>query len=371
MVQHKRRDFRAGSDNHWSSLTDDEILATVWSTSDPAALENLQAAIPDDLGEFFVEFDYRLGADQAPVCCAHCTKHQKHRHGFVLRGLDGRRYLLGSSCGPTHYQAEYQIASKARSDARSRYEALDQIVRLRAIVPPLLIQLGNVEKSPDAKAARRIRGALERGAPLSLARFRRIRTHSVTGAIEIEFNKTERDLAAEQQRDERQLREVDQLTDRRLPNREHTPLANQIMKGHRQPIFREEVVRLGTLEGASWLLSAHDPTSLLADCLQRMKGWVAQLKTTQNKSTRQLRQTGANLSADVRIAEAASEEIQALPHFFEPKNLANIPTWAGEHLRGVGEMRINGAGLLCVRDSQGPWVELSPRASAQGTPRRR
>jgi hypothetical protein len=87
-------------EDYWSDLTDNDLRKIIWVTTDPLALANVQQTIPEYLSAFTIELAYDLDRGDPPVPCAHCPQHQPHWHGFVLKDCDGKRYLLGSHCGP-------------------------------------------------------------------------------------------------------------------------------------------------------------------------------------------------------------------------------------------------------------------------------
>jgi len=249
----------------WDSLTDEELLAVQWFTSDPLSLPGMQPRVPAQLDDFEVELEYELNPGEE-VFCDHCPQHQKHRNGFVLRDNHGKRYLLGSTCGPKGYGADYRMASSARARAHRRYSAL---VRWRALCDSLPTEIESLAAEAGAettKTVRRMRATMEREAPRTLAAIRSIRSSGVLNERRLVIISTARDKAQEEEISARFYRMAAALAEQRLSNREHTQRISALKAelGHGKEIVVTKERDLGTLTGADWLIAPDCPAKRLS-----------------------------------------------------------------------------------------------------------
>jgi hypothetical protein len=113
--------------NHWSKLSDEELLGTELTTDDPGSLEGLVTALPDGYEDSYVEYSYDLrGSDRDELVCVH--GHHRHLAGFVMR-KDDLRWLVGWMCGASIYgerfgqhKADFNAAVERRKRLTKRRE---------------------------------------------------------------------------------------------------------------------------------------------------------------------------------------------------------------------------------------------------------
>jgi hypothetical protein len=345
-------------DEYWGSLSDQQLLAIQWETHDPLSLPNVQAWIPENIGEFQVELSYDLSRSDPPVPCAHCPQHQPHWHGFVVIDELGRRYLLGSHCGPSAYGSDYRLASNARAEAKRRFDALSRWLALRAELPDLMKALAAAEREPSFGAVRRVRGTFENRAPGMLRALRARHPDSLTGQIPLQVETVQRDQAEEERRALAFQSAIRDIVD--LPNREHARRISEIKRqtGYGQEVNRRDLKEFGVLQGHGWLLPAYNPMKEVPGIIARLRGYLAIGATTQDKKRSQIEKISRAAEADLDLAGVALLTIQKAGEFFEAQHLTRLSDWASLSLKQSGEMRADGA-ALSVRDRGGDYVDLT------------
>lgn len=351
-------------DDYWQHLTDEELEKVVWFTTDPMGLENIQPTIPETLGEFEIELEYRLDLGDRPVPCAHCPQHTPHRHGFVLKTAEGTRFLLGSVCGPKAYGSDYRLASRARTEMLKRYEALVRWKRAKEHLLDYIWALAEAEKSADFRAVGRAREALEKSTPGLLERLRTLRPNTLMGTIELSALVRSRDVDAEAKRDRSWQAAIEEISS--LPNKEHRRRHAELSAQFRpnEPIFVEEDRQLGALQGWRWLFDATSPTKQISDITQRLRAIYSLGKTTQDKKRSQIEAFAKGVERDLELAKAALLIIREAGAFFSAENLERVVTWwtsvvhhndrltaSGRELRVLGPIEVTGIGL---------WTNWSP-----------
>lgn len=344
-------------DDFWSNLTDDELRKVVWTTSDPMKLENIQPEVPEDLPDFTIELEYQLDrATDAPVRCAHCPHHQSHWHGFVLLAADGRRFLLGSLCGPKAYKSDYFVASKARNRAKKRAEALISWDTMRDRLQDILTAFTETTRDPSFAIVRRIRGAWAGQAPGVRDAIARIGRDHLSGQQEMRFSRARRDRHAEGLRDLRFFQEAEKLA--HLPTKQHriaiAELKNRLGSGE---IWRTEEGDLGRLEGPEWLTGAEDPFKLMDGAAARLRAYYALGAKTADKATPQIEQLTREAKNELACIAEQIRRIKTAGEFFQPEHLSRLSTWAAstfaEHTR---RMIVYQDGKLTVSDGYHPSV---------------
>lgn len=313
----------------WDSLTDDQLLLVQWSTDDPTSLPNVHPSIPANLGEFQIELAYDLAPEDAAVPCAHCPQHQPHRHGFVLRDAQGRRFLLGSTCGPKAYGTDYRLASNARTRTKRRYDVLTRWLRLRDELPAKIEELASIASSGQARVLRAGRNRLEQDAPRTVAKLRALRPSDVGSVLRMVHTTEARDDDAEEAVMSEFLVEVGKLMDLGLNNHEYTRRHAQLKAqlGAGQPIMRATQVDHGRLQGADWIRADRCPSSTLADVVARLRGLAAIGQGTQDKATPRLSQLVRQANVDLEAAERCVDAIESAKEFFQPRHLSKLCSW--------------------------------------------
>jgi hypothetical protein len=132
----------SGRDEHWSALTDDDLLNRNLTTDNPETLEGLVTQIPDRHKEAHVEFKYDFrGQDRAELHCVH--GHHAHKAGFVMN-VGGQRFLVGWICGKTIYGEDFERYTKAYDQAVERQNALRRAKQIRDAIDPFTYWLAKI-----------------------------------------------------------------------------------------------------------------------------------------------------------------------------------------------------------------------------------
>ncbi len=347
-------------DEYWDNLTDAELLSTPWYIDDPRSLPNIQEIIPANLGEFQVEIEYRRDPGDSPVRCAHCPHHTKHWHGFVLKTADGRRFLLGSHCGPKAYGADYRIASNARGRKKKRYEALVSWLRVRDVLPDIADALADLEKDASFKAVRRARAKLHRFAPSMIGRIHQISPESLTQRRRLQVAYSERDAADERRRQEEFEAAALAIID--LPNKQHRLKMEELRQRFRpgQPTIVEVQRDLGALPPMDWLLTGNAPDGIVSDVAARLRGYVAVSQNTDVHPTAMIQRWTRDAKSDVALAVAAVQRMRNCGQFFASENLRSIVEWDVRHPKGAIGLSAHGPTLVAKGEAIALIDEWTP-----------
>lgn len=350
----------------WDSLTDEQLLLVQWSTDDPMSLPNVHPSIPTDLGEFQIELAYDLAPEDAAVPCAHCPQHQPHRHGFVLRDAQGRRFLLGSTCGPKAYGTDYRLASNARTRTKRRYDVLTRWLRLRDDLPTRIDELVVIASSGQARVLRAGRRRLEQDAPRTVAKLRAVRPSDVGSVLRLVHTTEDRDDAAEEAVMSEFLVEVGKLMELGLNNHEYTRRHAQLKArlGAGQPIMKTTEFDHGGLQGAGWIRADRCPSSTLTDIVARLRGLAAIGQGTQDKPTPRLSQIVRQTDVDLEAAERCVDAIEEAKEFFQPGHLSKLCDWLNGGINPVGFALASGAKWEVTENRRPPVaIDFGPFAA--------
>jgi hypothetical protein len=347
-------------DEYWDSLTDADLLAVPWYIDDPRTLPNIQETIPHDLGEFQIEIEYKRDHNDAPVRCAHCPHHTQHWHGFVLKASDGRRFLLGSHCGPKAYGADYRVASNARSRKKQRYEALTKWLAIRETLGDIANALADLEQDAAYKAARRVRARILRFAPSLAGRLYQISPESLTQKRHLHIAYIERDLADEQRRKDEYEAAVLTIVD--LPSKKHRlameELKHRYRPGQPSPVHVQR--NLGPLPSIDWLLAPAAPYQVASDVAARLRGYVAVSQNTEQHPTAMIQRWIREAKGDLVLAVTVIEKIRTTGQFFDPVNLRHLADWDARYPRGSIGLTVDGTMLMLGEEVVSLGVGWSP-----------
>lgn len=354
----KRDASRENVDEAWDQLTDDQLLEHIWSTERPQDLENIQSEIPSELPKCTIELEYEIAPSDPPVSCAHCSRHQKHRHGFVLMGDDGRRWLLGSFCGPSAYGADYRVESAARNRAKRRAKALIRWRGIQTRLPDLISALTEAAQSDAVTSIRRLRDAFHASAPRTLVALRNIRPNHLTGALELQGSRRSRDHAAERRRDDEYNAAM--LAIAHLNNKEHRrQLAElQTRYGIGQYIYTEESKDFGALRGHDWLLRSGDASQQITDVIQRLRAIAAIVTTTQDRTVAFLERLPNDVNHELKTAANALNVVRDAERFLAHDSLAGLAGWISFQAEPVPEAHL-ADGVLRVSEARQPKTTVS------------
>lgn len=141
-----------GLDGFWRHLSDEELLATSFTTSDPDSLPGLVRALPPNEPPPIVElaYDFR-GTNHAKLRCVHCNR-PIHLAGFVLKTSDERRFLVGHNCGEELYGAEFNSLRRDFEGARNRALLIKRMRSLHEALPAFNQYLAILRRRPSIAA---------------------------------------------------------------------------------------------------------------------------------------------------------------------------------------------------------------------------
>lgn len=361
----------AAPQGRWDRMTDEELLQVQWSTTDPMSLPNVEQRIPANLGEFEVELGYDLPPEDA-VLCAHCPQHQRHQHGYVIKNAQGRRFLLGSICGPKAYGADYGIASQARDRAEKRYKALVKWHSIREMAVSELDELAAGSTSEPGKSVRRMRAMMERNAPRTLAALRLVRPSGNGGERRLSIVVSRRDTAKEEEIGARWYRAVAALADEPLSNKEHARRLNALRDelGFGKEIIIQEERDLGQLAGADWLLTATCPAKQLSDSILRLRALVAIGAKTDGRPVSDIGQWARAAEKELDAARAALGTIDDAAAFFSPQHLEAVVAWLMGQARPPCHASTDGTALTLYEYGQETFTLTVDGLASAGSPAR-
>ncbi|MGM5033547.1 hypothetical protein [Tardiphaga sp. 803_E3_N1_3] len=114
---------------HWTDISDDELLSTDLTTENPLGIPGLVNFLPEGDDEPHVEFSYDLrGSGAEEFSCVH--GHHRHLKGYVFR-KGAHRYLVGWMCGETIYGTKFNEYTSDFQAAQTRQTGLRRIRDLR------------------------------------------------------------------------------------------------------------------------------------------------------------------------------------------------------------------------------------------------
>lgn len=297
-------------------LTDEQLLSASLLIEDPMAVDRLCRDRPDQELEPAIVGEYHLPTSDPAVWCCHCQGH-RHWNGFVVENSTEYRYLIGSHCGPKHYELNFAQAKNRHSDLVHRKGALERIDRLVAIADTTHAACAANLHSEGLALIDRKRAELGRASSLALS----LLSSSVQTDTPLSEMVSVRDLDAERRRDEG------------LPAGQSGP-----------PIYTQQSRSLGMITGAGLVRRRDCRDHLLA--LQAALRETVQLRRVSTEEVATSALVKAARSAEERWAEAeaAITEAEAAPMFFVRDNLARLERWAASH-RNL-DIRSDGSDLI-------------------------
>lgn len=322
--------------NHWNRLSDDELLSTVFTTTDPEALDGLvPEPIIDESARVELAYDFR-NTKHSMIACAHCGTHPNHKAGYVIRVGDAR-FLCGHQCGDQIYGADFERMHSEFEAAKSKSITLKRMRNLQAQLPAVNAFCTEVARSPVPRAYEQMRKSIppRLKGEFEMAFFNR--NGQLMARIE------ERDYEVEKR--EREQYEKDVAYYKRLKPAERRELAYAPIK----PITPKMhwvlkpfgVIYTPTLFGP--YAYKHQTFVDLMRQLQKLEALGVAVDFMQNPRRRgsqqnfqeALKQT--NIMLDRLIEEL--EKLNEWEEFFSPRNLQLVAEWATARADIDGEFR--------------------------------
>jgi hypothetical protein len=286
-----------------TGLTDAELSAARLEIDDPLSMPNLcRDKPPAELAPEIVG-EYHLPPGTDFIWCCHCQGHH-HRNGFVITNSTRQHYLLGSDCGPKHYDLSFKLARRHHQLKVRRRGILD---RLHAIVATAPEVNATIQEALHSEALRLVNAKREELRRASESAYSSLATSVATGMPLNEFVRV-RDIAAEQQRDAQ------------LPGDETGP-----------PIYKTEPHSLGRVAGGAMLRDRGD----CRDQLLALRGSIDRVlavhrEITDNFSVPQLTKAVREAEQAWEAARDAINEVELSDAFFTEGNLNRLERWSAE-----------------------------------------
>jgi len=96
-------------ERYWTTLTEEELLNTEFTTDNPNALSGVVHELPQTDEVPYVEFAYSVGARQ--VRCVY-DRYDNHGKGIVMKYRDGTRILVGWVCARKIWDVNFDLVAK-------------------------------------------------------------------------------------------------------------------------------------------------------------------------------------------------------------------------------------------------------------------
>lgn len=280
-------------------LSDAELATAVLDIEDPLVIENLSRARPDATLQPVIIGEYHRPTSEQAIWCCHCQAN-RHWNGFVVENKTGNRYVIGSHCGPKHYELSFASARRQHTDLKQRQglgRRLADIVRVDA---ELLDSIARVLQSEGLRRIDQARSAIKKAAG---DMFFRLQPMAARGAALTESVRV-RDYAAEARR----------------------PTSG---KGDESPIYTFENQRIGPLEGAGLLIEHGDcRDELLALRQAVVEARKAHAGGTDSITTTDLQKIVKRCEEAHSRAEQAIALARRAPSFFSDENLSRLERWS-------------------------------------------
>jgi len=316
-----------------TGLSDAELSAARLEIDDPLSMPNLcRDKPPADLAPEIVG-EYHLPTGTDFIWCCHCQGHH-HLNGFVITNETGRHYLLGSDCGPKHYDLSFKLARRTHQLKVRRRGVLDRLNAIVAMAPVVKATIQEILHSEELRLVNAKREELRRA---SESAYSSLATAVMTGMPLQEFVRV-RDVAAEQTRDAR------------LPGDETGP-----------PIYTMEPHSLGRVAGGGMLRDRGD----CRDHLLALKGSIERVlaihrDVTDNFNIHALTNAVRETEGAWDAARDAITEVEFADAFFTEGNLNRLERWSADNryfkLFGDGQRLIvmNQAGKQTIIEPLAP-----------------
>jgi hypothetical protein len=285
--------------DHRRRLTDVELATAVLDIEDPLATENLSRTRPDASLQPTIIGEYHRPTTEQAIWCCHCQAH-RHWNGFVVENETGNRYVIGSHCGPKHYELSFASARRQHTDLKQRQGLGRRLADILRVDAELLDSIARVLQSEGLHRIDQARSAIKKAAG---DMFFRLQPMAARGAALTEPVRV-RDYAAEARR----------------------PASD---KGDESPIYTFENQRIGTLEGAGLLIEHGDcRDELLALRQALVEARKAHTRGTDSITTTDLQKIVKRCEEAHSRAEQAIALARRAPAFFSNENVSRLERWS-------------------------------------------
>lgn len=298
--------------DHWSKLTDEELIRLDLTTDEPDKLLGLVTFIPENHKDAHVEFRYDFrGEDRAEFTCVH--GHHQHKAGFVMRVGD-YRFLVGWMCGESIYGESFGEFTRSYDAAVERQNDLRRARQIRSAIDPFTKYLVDLSRAEALTLYSEVRREWKERLPWL---FDQLRIKCLKHGGVLTAHETVRDAEAEANDAARYEREC-AIHKRGGPS----PSAR------RAPIFKEVTRTICELPARTFFEEARDvqkDTTLFATAILQQ---LTALERALNGHGDLELVIGA-IREGLNRLEGVIAELEELKALFQPGPLAGIVEWAG------------------------------------------
>ena len=285
-------------------MTDEQLRAAQLEIDDPMSLPNLRSGPPDQALTPEIVGEYHLADAELGVRCCHCPTKQKHQNGFAITNATGNVYLIGSTCGPTHYNLSFTQAKRQHSERVKRKNILTRIDLICACAQLIKDACSRILASDGLREVDLRRIALKRA---SGDAFFRLKAHVINGSPLTQSVRV-RDYEAERQRDE--FRDDDK------PG---------------EPIFKMEPRSLGSISGDEILKENGDCRDNVMALKRAIEAVELLARDTNTCSLTALTNAARAVESAYSSAQSAIVSAEAAPSFFGQDNISRLAAWSADY----------------------------------------
>ncbi|MGY4367896.1 hypothetical protein ACVW1A_003961 [Bradyrhizobium sp. LB1.3] len=349
--------------SYWSTLTEEQLLRTAFTTNDPENLEGLIEDVPATHELPFVElwYDFR-GTKRERLRCVHCRYHN-HLAGYVIRTTEGQRFLVGHECGDKLYGADFEILRSDYDQARDHASNLRRWNNLQAVLPAFLEWLSDLQCCSAVRTYRDTKRVFREELPRL---FGAVAVALLKDKGVLSVDERLRDFEGENravERYERDKKEWDELApaerkDRKRKYGFRAPQPPQL------PMFKVIPKPVMTVRAANFFSDDPLPHQRLADVLTGFEELVSEISAATLKAAahegrkddlhRERRLLFAHsfkgvfrrFAALLEIIRACVEDVREMDALFRPDSLAVLVNWANSHPKIRERFKMSGRGLM-------------------------
>ncbi|WP_159079856.1 hypothetical protein [Methyloceanibacter sp. wino2] len=312
-------------ERYWTRLTEQDLLATEFTTNNPTELAGLVEERPETEEIPIVEMLYDLRGTDKKVRCVH-DRYDNHQRGIVMRYRDGRRILVGRDCARKIWGVNFDLLIKDFDLAKDTAYYLRRRNAARDAGPNFLASLAELRQAPAIGLYQNLKSDFRRRLP-GLASDIDDLIYERDGML---FrDERVRDLMAEQRRAEK-------------ANEEGPPIRTQAAKRYLQamggqkdepkkqlnPIYTTIQTQLGMLEGQDFFGGGTEPIGLrVSEYEKRAISGLRQLGDD-HEYLEMLRNRLKGLTEIVDGVIGEIDRLDALSAAFAPHNLSWLAQWA-------------------------------------------
>lgn len=331
------------ANDHWSLLSDEELISLDLTTDDPERLSGLVSYIPERHSDAHVEYkyDYR-GQEREMLTCVH--GHHKHKAGYVMK-VGEERFLVGWMCGEMIYGENFDRYTSSYEAAVDRQSGLRRAKQIRDALDPFKFWLTRIPHMDAFQLYTTVRLQWVGHIPWL---YEQLKIKCLKHAGQLTVVETVRDIEAEKQDRVRYEREC----------QTHAKGGSKPQPS-RSVIFKEEQKVLCALPCKLFFENPTNPAEAVVKTANTLLAQIAALERALNGQGEIERLIQA-IREELARLEDVIREVAALEDLFQPLVLAKIAEWAN---RADNSKRKYKAGLndLTMTNSKGDFTVGLPK----------